>query len=188
MLISVWGSDVCSFVLIVAAVHHAYVVRGGAPIVAHRPRLQIRIGIRSGGEVAGGAVIEFQLDLAGSVQLWRIRVQRPLALPVIEEARGPFLLLRRLAPISCRQASILPPRAARHFEHAAAISRNLEEAQGGRLLRGALRQRELPPATLDAGKAVLGLDGLADFLVRSEEHTSELQSLMRISYAVFCLK
>src|SRR3546814_6164565 len=25
-------------------------------------------------------------------------------------------------------------------------------------------------------------------LVRSEEHTSELQSLMRISYAVFCLK
>src|SRR3546814_14762645 len=29
--------------------------------------------------------------------------------------------------------------------------------------------------------------GVLDFL-RSEEHTSELQSLMRISYAVFCLK
>src|SRR3546814_3880921 len=29
---------------------------------------------------------------------------------------------------------------------------------------------------------------LAMVLVRSEEHTSELQSLMRISYAVFCLK
>src|SRR3546814_7979525 len=27
-----------------------------------------------------------------------------------------------------------------------------------------------------------------EFLERSEEHTSELQSLMRISYAVFCLK
>src|SRR3546814_9750482 len=27
-----------------------------------------------------------------------------------------------------------------------------------------------------------------DLLFRSEEHTSELQSLMRISYAVFCLK
>src|SRR3546814_4919406 len=26
------------------------------------------------------------------------------------------------------------------------------------------------------------------FLIRSEEHTSELQSLMRIPYAVFCLK
>src|SRR3546814_2907991 len=28
----------------------------------------------------------------------------------------------------------------------------------------------------------------AQQLLRSEEHTSELQSLMRISYAVFCLK
>src|SRR3546814_3668073 len=27
-----------------------------------------------------------------------------------------------------------------------------------------------------------------DWALRSEEHTSELQSLMRISYAVFCLK
>src|SRR3546814_1258610 len=31
-------------------------------------------------------------------------------------------------------------------------------------------------------------DGLAKTYARSEEHTSELQSLMRISYAVFCLK
>src|SRR3546814_5168596 len=30
--------------------------------------------------------------------------------------------------------------------------------------------------------------GLAVNVIRSEEHTSELQSLMRISYAVFCLK
>src|SRR3546814_2685168 len=29
---------------------------------------------------------------------------------------------------------------------------------------------------------------VADLPLRSEEHTSELQSLMRISYAVFCLK
>src|SRR3546814_9977785 len=29
---------------------------------------------------------------------------------------------------------------------------------------------------------------LIEILARSEEHTSELQSLMRISYAVFCLK
>src|SRR3546814_9408127 len=29
---------------------------------------------------------------------------------------------------------------------------------------------------------------IAAIAVRSEEHTSELQSLMRISYAVFCLK
>src|SRR3546814_9932586 len=29
---------------------------------------------------------------------------------------------------------------------------------------------------------------LSDALNRSEEHTSELQSLMRVSYAIFCLK
>src|SRR3546814_5680919 len=31
-------------------------------------------------------------------------------------------------------------------------------------------------------------DCLGERRIRSEEHTSELQSLMRISYAVFCLK
>src|SRR3546814_6098360 len=37
--------------------------------------------------------------------------------------------------------------------------------------------------------ALVGGDpALAHALVRSEEHTSELQSLMRISYAVFCLQ
>src|SRR3546814_2038378 len=41
---------------------------------------------------------------------------------------------------------------------------------------------------------LMGADNLAqfhrwrDWRKRSEEHTSELQSLMRISYAVFCLK
>src|SRR3546814_5024694 len=35
--------------------------------------------------------------------------------------------------------------------------------------------------------AILGAPMIAEPL-RSEEHTSELQSLMRISYAVFCLK
>src|SRR3546814_3063511 len=35
-----------------------------------------------------------------------------------------------------------------------------------------------------------GISHIVDhhFVERSEEHTSELQSLMRISYAVFCLK
>src|SRR3546814_8106259 len=32
------------------------------------------------------------------------------------------------------------------------------------------------------------VDNLSRVSPRSEEHTSELQSLMRISYAVFCLK
>src|SRR3546814_6220547 len=33
-----------------------------------------------------------------------------------------------------------------------------------------------------------GRGDVSKFWARSEEHTSELQSLMRISYAVFCLK
>src|SRR3546814_6739912 len=39
---------------------------------------------------------------------------------------------------------------------------------------------------IDPEIPVILITGHAD--VRSEEHTSELQSLMRISYAVFCLK
>src|SRR3546814_4409632 len=38
------------------------------------------------------------------------------------------------------------------------------------------------------GRIVSRGDHVAAAGVRSEEHTSELQSLMRISYAVFCLK
>src|SRR3546814_7386914 len=52
--------------------------------------------------------------------------------------------------------------------------------------------------TVPSGESAKSMAGLADLLDRmlalgidrrrSEEHTSELQSLMRISYAVFCLK
>src|SRR3546814_3317249 len=40
--------------------------------------------------------------------------------------------------------------------------------------------------TDEIGVFAMATEGLTE--VRSEEHTSELQSLMRISYAVFCLK
>src|SRR3546814_8519723 len=57
------------------------------------------------------------------------------------------------------------------------------------------------PVDIDKASAIIAAIhdmGIPDFFVksqrsiharlRSEEHTSELQSLMRISYAVFCLK
>src|SRR3546814_5575528 len=47
--------------------------------------------------------------------------------------------------------------------------------------------RDQPLQGGDDAVAVVGDDGALGHLVRSEEHTSELQSLMRISYAVFCL-
>src|SRR3546814_2899807 len=63
--------------------------------------------------------------------------------------------------------------------------------------KGAHRWCEIDPAGRLAPAATIGAAGrnwaaLVDIgydnRPRSEEHTSELQSLMRISYAVFCLK
>src|SRR3546814_6953698 len=73
---------------------------------------------------------------------------------------------------------------------------------GAVLLGGAVRPfgaelvvqlEPLLEAALGVGQDRLGRafglqDAAVAHLVRSEEHTSELQSLMRISYAVFCLK
>src|SRR3546814_3069310 len=67
-------------------------------------------------------------------------------------------------------------------------------------IRHALAEGDLPRARAMLGRAyeVRGVVahgdergrelGFPTANVRSEEHTSELQSLMRISYAVFCLK
>src|SRR3546814_3968768 len=49
-----------------------------------------------------------------------------------------------------------------------------------------LRQAPLRQSVSGAGAPTRGVAWLHS--TRSEEHTSELQSLMRISYAVFCLK
>src|SRR3546814_5730169 len=50
-------------------------------------------------------------------------------------------------------------------------------------------ERDRPDRRAPKGKRILGAGWLfSDDVERSEEHTSELQSLMRISYAVFCLK
>src|SRR3546814_10093693 len=59
--------------------------------------------------------------------------------------------------------------------------RDRYEIPSGRYLIGSF-QRDSVASDLVSPKLVKGPD------VRSEEHTSELQSLMRISYAVFCLK
>src|SRR3546814_237431 len=46
----------------------------------------------------------------------------------------------------------------------------------------------LNEAGVDAVSVGQGPTPMLYYAARSEEHTSELQSLMRISYAVFCLK
>src|SRR3546814_5603634 len=61
--------------------------------------------------------------------------------------------------------------------------------------RGRSQLRKEPPAcggndfwSFNTGRAGIWPGGEGVKAGRSEEHTSELQSLMRISYAVFCLK
>src|SRR3546814_8927728 len=62
--------------------------------------------------------------------------------------------------------------------------------QAMRRPRPIAHQRVRTMAMLCMALIALGtlLNAAAMFAARSEEHTSELQSLMRISYAVFCLK
>src|SRR3546814_7622555 len=77
---------------------------------------------------------------------------------------------------------------------------NEENSRGG---PAALATRHLCTVEFEVGGGIIGI-GASPFgdqrlgyisggrffgpRIRSEEHTSELQSLMRISYAVFCLK
>src|SRR3546814_1632702 len=59
----------------------------------------------------------------------------------------------------------------------------------GPMLMGALSDHFTASYGVDALRnAVILCLGFYLVAARSEEHTSELQSLMRISYAVFCLK
>src|SRR3546814_4367763 len=53
---------------------------------------------------------------------------------------------------------------------------------------GAFLAHFVYPECTPTGPAALSRSEFAIEMIRSEEHTSELQSLMRISYAVFCLK
>src|SRR3546814_10874416 len=98
------------------------------------------------------------------------------------------------------------PAAFESHERAAHVHRHEPlqgEARPGDGLRGGLEEPRHPPDRRAGLQALQPAEGsqarrphallLAHRLglvrrLRSEEHTSELQSLMRISYAVFCLK
>src|SRR3546814_10323058 len=84
----------------------------------------------------------------------------------------PYTTLLRPSPChdpNPARARPQPARAQRlHLSHPRADEGAGGEGVGGRGRDGGAPARDRPP--------------------RSEEHTSELQSLMRISYAVFCLK
>src|SRR3546814_8649789 len=62
-----------------------------------------------------------------------------------------------------------------------------DRSQGGDLVQVELVEL-LAEIELGGGGDAVGAVAEECLVERSEEHTSELQSLMRISYAVFCLK
>src|SRR3546814_993792 len=99
-----------------------------------------------------------------------------------------FLMIRR-PPRSTRTDTLFPyttlfRSAARDWPTRAAIG-DSNRSPGEALPTGhAYRVRN--QRSFGAGGSACGCD--AAELHRSEEHTSELQSLMRISYAVFCLQ
>src|SRR3546814_9138206 len=71
----------------------------------------------------------------------------------------------------------------------AALPRQLLRACEGIMARPASRLEVRRPGALKSRtEALRAIAKPVSWDIRSEEHTSELQSLMRISYAVFCLK
>src|SRR3546814_7530849 len=92
-----------------------------------------------------------------------------------------FLIIRR------------PPRSTR--THSFPTRRSSDLFSAGAEERQAELEREFPgvgvvavPVEWTEAELVQLRDEAFGAMERSEEHTSELQSLMRISYAVFCLK
>src|SRR3546814_10730390 len=56
------------------------------------------------------------------------------------------------------------------------------------IMRTPIKQPAAKPTEWQATTMPMLVVEKSSMVIRSEEHTSELQSLMRISYAVFCLK
>src|SRR3546814_1357021 len=110
--------------------------------------------------------------------LFRSRGAAPDAGEDARERRS-WAIIRRGSPPSNRsRASCGPEHGLQHAE-TAGIRIQLHHAADG--------YDELL-ADVPDHRAAIGRDAERLDVIRSEEHTSELQSLMRISYAVFCLK
>src|SRR3546814_2836749 len=92
------------------------------------------------------------------------------------------LLLRHLA----RNRELDLARQLRVLAKLGRLDRIPESFAIGEMLGRAVRQHHLGVNNARLVREIVV--PIEPLIVRSEEHTSELQSLMRISYAVFCLK
>src|SRR3546814_16824418 len=99
-----------------------------------------------------------------------------------------FLLLMLRPPRSTRTYTLFPYTTL--FRSLADYGRTSSLLHPSVLCRGEFSLRSVAVCVTECDAALLEPDQRARPRAtrRSEEHTSELQSLMRISYAVFCLK
>src|SRR3546814_1547726 len=98
-------------------------------------------------------------------------------------------LFRSCQPRTCRDSTapgLAPPAQGRPPGRDCSPASGRRREDWGSLRRSGRAGRRGHPAGSTA--TFLLVDLLENRKKRSEEHTSELQSLMRISYAVFCLK
>src|SRR3546814_5707363 len=133
-------------------------------------------------DAVGIDIVEFEIEIYLAAPLVDVLVHRVPDAAFLEHGQ-PHDELRAVAHAGNDE---LEDRALVRFGKAAAIERigvgDAKLARGERLVRRARRQIETRALT---GKfAVLRAHR---HIERSEEHTSELQSLMRNSYAVLCL-
>src|SRR3546814_2280218 len=104
-----------------------------------------------------------------------------------------FLMIRR-QPRATRTNTLFPYTTLCRSNHQGALCHHRRQqvsprAAAGEIRRGRLARSQERARLLRLFGRSAGPDAVAYRSVgRSEEHTSELQSLMRISYAVFCLK
>src|SRR3546814_8562021 len=106
-------------------------------------------------------------------------------------------LIQRRPPRSTRTDTLVPDTTLFRSAHAPDYVRAMSDGSADAAMMRRIgfpwsaamveRSRRSSGGTMMALRAALEGEGIAVNL-RSEEHTSELQSLMRISYAVFCLK
>src|SRR3546814_6591129 len=89
-----------------------------------------------------------------------------------------FVMQGLARPVAQPAQNARRDRLLRAAKHQAALAKHHPPGRQGRPVNTNIRSLKGENRALDKGNTIR----------RSEEHTSELQSLMRISYAVFCLK
>src|SRR3546814_3033690 len=167
MRISDWSSDVCSSVL----VHHPH-------RDAHGPTITFRTGPRGSFVRTPAQLLDLSALLLG-LDPSSLRAPGGTGRATLRRGRRSGLPDQVGEPLagSVAVAQLGPVLGGGHGEPS--VDQPVAEGiEGSPPLRLGQRRRR--------GDVVLQLD--AGVGGRSEEHTSELQSLMRISYAVFCLK